>query len=347
MLAGSAGESYLWPMTHRLIFLGALGLLWCLASEANAQFDTYTYVTDRRFTDPTDLLGWQFRPNELEIPEERKSALSPGDYRFGITQNNLFVEGPDIAGVYSINNINPTEYGYMLLLMNARNPTLQGHLKVVLNDRRQADAVIFKRSPREKEMVFWLPLLSERDYRAEAEWFTDRRELFLPATDSLWGTEIRPFLLLDGLEGKQQRLTVDDSTYFRFSREIAYTVKDKKKRKKGEVSLVDSLGLTAEDLLADSTLREEAGVTVEERIADFLRFKTRLIYDDGGTKWVEEEHEIREVTERSDRKSGEADDKYEWEIELKNGERLGLYLDFQRHVSALVRGNQRFLMRGY
>jgi len=332
----------------QIIFRAAVLLLALVSAlPLRAQFDTYTYVSDRRFTDPTDLLGWQFRPAELEIKDESKSAFGPGDYRFGVTQNNLFVEGPEIAGVYSINNINPTEYGYVLNLMNARNPTLQGHLKVILNKNRQADAVIFKRSPREKEMVFWLPLLSERDYREEGNWFTDRKELFLPQIDSLWGQEIHPFLLLNQGSGKQQRLTMDDSTYLHFSREIHRTIKDKKKRKKGEVSLVDSLGLTIDDLLADSLLREEAGVIIEERIADFVRFKTRLIYDDGGTKWVEEMHEVKKVAERSDKKARDGGEKYLWEIELKNGERINLYLDTRRFVSSLEWGERWYLMRGF
>lgn len=312
-----------------------------------AQMDTYTYVTDRKFMDPTDLLGWQFRPEEMEIPEVSKKRVLPGDYRFGITQNNLFVEGDEIAGVYSINNMTPTEYGYILNLMNARNPTMQGHLKVILNKNRQADAVVFKRSPREKELVFWLPLLSEKEFQVEKDFFTDRRELFLPDIDSLWGQGIYPFLLIDRASGKQQRLTIDDSTYLHFSREIAYTIKDKKKRKKEEVSLVDSLGLTAEDLLADSLLMEEAGVMVESRIADFLRFKTRLIYDDGGTKWVDQQLEVRKVLERTDRKAQDGGEKYLWEIELKNGDRVNLYLDTYRFVSSIEWGERQYLMRGF
>jgi hypothetical protein len=312
-----------------------------------AQVDTYTFVTDRKFIDPTDLLGWQFRPEELEIPEERKQRILPGDYRFGITQSNLYVEGDEIAGVYSINNMTPTEYGYILNLMNARNPTMQGHLKVILNKNRQADAVVFKRSPRDKEIVFWLPLLSEKEFQVEKDYFTDRRELFLPEIDSLWGQGIYPFLLIDRVGGKQQRLTMDDSTYLHFSREIAHTIKDKKKRKKGEVTLVDSLELTVEDLLADSLLMAEAGVTVESRIADFLRFKTRLVFDDGGTKWVDQQFEVRKVQERTDRKAQDGGEKYLWEIELKNGDRVNLYLDTYRFVSSIEWGDRLYLMRGF
>lgn len=334
-------------MLRHLLFLLLSATALLAPLRIDAQMVGYTYVTDRKFTDPTDLLGWQFRPAELEIKDQGKTTFFAGEYRFGVTIGNLFVEGPEIAGVYSINNINPTEYGYILNLMNARNPTLQGHLKVILNKQRQADAVIFKRSPKEKEMVFWLPLLSESDFRAEASWFTDRKEIFLPHADSLWGRHIHPFLLMDQQSGKQQRLVMDDSTYLQFSREIDRSIKDKKKRKKGEVSLVDSLGLTIEDLMADSLLREEAGVTIEERIADFVRFKTRLVYDDGGTKWIEERHEIRRVTERADKKAREGGEKYLLEIELKSGDGLLLFLDTQRYVSSLEWGPRRYLMRGY
>jgi hypothetical protein len=324
-----------------------LSILLAMPILIQAQLDRYTYVTDRRFPDPTDLLGWQFRPSEMEIPESHKEKLLPGDYRFGITQNNLFVEGGDISGVYSINNINPTEYGYMLLLINARNPTLQGHLKVILNKGRQADAVIFKRSPSDPEIIFWMPLLSEKDFNVEKEWFTGRRELFLPEIDSLWGQSLAPFILIDLASNKQQRLQMDDSTALYFSREIAYEIKDKKKRKKGEVSLVDSLELTVEDLLADSMLREEAGVIVEQRIADFMRFKTRIYYDDGGTKWIEDTHEIKQITEKSDRKAQDSETKYMWEIELKNKDIVYLFFNSQRYATMLEWGSSRYLMRGF
>lgn len=311
------------------------------------QFDTYTYVSDRRFNDPTDLLGWQFSPGELEVKDEKKINLMPGEYKFGVTQSNLFVEGGEFTGVYSINNINPMEYGYILNLMNARNPTLQGHLKVILNKNRQVDAIVFKRSPKEKESIFWMPLLTAREYKLEGDWFTDRKELFLPVMDSLWTAQVHPFLVLDHIEGKQIKLTMDDSTYFHFSREIARSMKDKKKRKKGEVSLVDSLGLTIEDLLADTMLLEAAGVEIQERIADFVRFKTRLVYKDGGSKWIDELLEITKIQERMDKRESARDEKYLWELTIKNGDTMQLYFDNSRFITSIVWDGRRYLMRGF
>ncbi len=326
----------LWITALALLFTGTI---------ASAQFVSYTYVSDRKFQDPTDLIGWQFRPSELEIPDTRKSKFGPGEYSFGVTQNNLFIEGPDIAGVYSINNINPAEYGYILNLMNARNPTLQGHLKVILNKYRQADAVIFKRSPNEKEIIFWLPLLSQKEYDTNGQWYTDRREIFLADKDSLWGTSIKPFLLIDQVNKKQQILAIDDSTSFHFTREIEHTLK-KKKLKKKEVDLIDSLQLSIDNLLADSSLLVETGARIETDIVDYLTFKTRLLYEDGGTEWVEKHLEIKALDEKVDKNAPDGGEKYLLEVSLKNGELLFVYLDTWRNVSSVEWGPRRYLMRG-
>lgn len=320
-------------------------ILLLAGSMASAQFVSYTYVSDRKFQDPTDLIGWQFRPSELEIPDTRKSKFGPGEYSFGITQNNLFIEGPEIAGVYSINNINPAEYGYILNLMNARNPTLQGHLKVILNKYRQADAVIYKRSPNDKEIIFWLPLLSQKEYDTKGEWYTDRRELMLLHVDSIWGASIMPFLLIDLQSDKQQILSIDDSTSFRFTREIEHTLK-KKKLKKKEVDIIDSLQLTIEDLLADSTLLAESGARIETDIVDYLTFKTRILFDDGGTEWVEKRLEIKGIDEKVDKNAAEGGEKYLWEVTLRNGEIIHVFLDTWRHVSSIEWGPHLYLMRG-
>ena len=92
-------------MNDRLLYL----ILFCLLTgiQLPAQ-NTYSYISDRKFKDPTDLIGYDFRPNLLEIREEREEELDAGSYSFGITMNNLYVDGPGIKGVYSINNINTT-----------------------------------------------------------------------------------------------------------------------------------------------------------------------------------------------------------------------------------------------
>ena len=155
--------------------------------------EDYSYISDRKFKDPTDLMGYDFVPGIMEIKGESQEELGPGEYSFGVTQANLFVKGEGIEGVYSINNINTTDYGYKLLLMNARNPTIQGHLKMVLNNREQVDALIFKRTTNEQELIFYQAQMSEDQRHEEDAFFSGRWEQELEHQDSIWGMTIRPF----------------------------------------------------------------------------------------------------------------------------------------------------------
>ena len=191
----------------------------------------YSYVTDRKFKDPTDLLGYNFVPYRLEIKDEKEENISAGSYSFGITQNNLYVTGKDIEGVYSINNINPTKFGYQLTLMNARNPALQGHLKVVVNNRKQVEALIFKRSTKDKETIFLLSPLSEDQKAKEEKYYTDKNELIIDHPDSLWGKSIYPFLGLFKANGKQEKFLTSDSVFVKFEKRTTIIEKKLKEKK--------------------------------------------------------------------------------------------------------------------
>ncbi len=199
---------------------------------AIAQED-FTYISDRKFFLPNDLIGYDFRPNFMEIPHEVEQELSPGEYSFGISRSNLYVDGGDIKGVYSVNNINPTDYGYKLALMNARDPTIQGHLKVILNRKAQVEALVFKRSNKEKEIIFYQTPISERLFNQERDYFTDKHDVVIEEQDSIWGKKIYPFIRIhhdDG--GVQERLQIADSTHIEFIEKITVIEKKKKKKKK-------------------------------------------------------------------------------------------------------------------
>ena len=64
-----------------LFFLGI-----CFFLPAQEQ---YSYISDKKFKDPSDLIGYNFFPSFMEIRDEREEELSPGKYSFGITLNNL------------------------------------------------------------------------------------------------------------------------------------------------------------------------------------------------------------------------------------------------------------------
>lgn len=214
-------------------FLFALSLM-CNSVFAQKQ---YSYMTDRIFRDQLDLYGYNFVPNQMEIPNEGQKELRMGEYSFGVLGANLYVDGEDIKGVYSINNIDPADYGFKLNLMNARDPTIQGHLKVILTKYGHVDALVFKRSTKEKEMIFFLPEIPKNLRQKERDYFTDRWEVPLTDIDKLWGQTYYPFLRVHDDQNIQERLQLKDSTSITFIEKITKTEKKqrgKKKRTKDE-----------------------------------------------------------------------------------------------------------------
>lgn len=189
-----------------------------LICSAYVQAQHYSFISDRRFFEPADMIGYDFKPCALEIPNEEERKIDPGEYSFGITFNYLYAKGEGIEGVYNINNMQPTDFGFKILLMNARNARLQGHLKVIQNKYGMVEALIFKRSSNEKEIIFYLSPISKELNEKEKDYFTDRGELIVDHQDSIWGQKIRPFLIMHMEENVQQRLQLADSTYIKIGR---------------------------------------------------------------------------------------------------------------------------------
>ena len=219
--------------------------IFCLAVSlaAQAQNDQFSYISDRRFTSPDQLMGYDFKPAMREVPGEEPKEIKVGEYSFGITRKNLYVEGGDIRGVYNLNEINTTEYGYILRTMNARDPTVQGHLKIVVDEIGQVEGLIFKRSNNDKEVIYFLRMIPEEVAAAELEYFTNKGALNIPTLDSLWsGIEVRPFLrIFNSMGGIQQRVLPSDSVSLRFYHITTIEEKDNKlaaltkgRRKKGD-----------------------------------------------------------------------------------------------------------------
>jgi len=323
-----------------------LFLLLTFAKIADAQ---YTYITDRRFFDPTDLIGYDFRPDRMEIPDEMEDEISAGDYSFGISFNNLFVEGENIKGVYNINNISPTDYGYKLLLMNARDARLQGHLKVILNKYAMVELLIFKRSPDEKEIIFYLPPIPKKLQQQERGYFTDRGEMLVEDPDSLWGQKIIPFHRIYTDQNIQQPLSMRDSTNISFVKEVTVEEKIKKtkpvKKKKKEKN-------KEEEVSMEEVMNAEVDtVVVEKKVKIITKYyvilRSILTYDDGTQEDKTWKFETKKVNTRQDDNAKLDEEKYEWEFVTEKGEEIKLYLNGDNTISTMNIGNQRYLMRGF
>lgn len=325
-----------------------------LFSHINFAQKSLSYISDRKFNDPTDLLGYNFRPSTLEIKDVKKQNLVPGSVAFGITNNNLFVEGEGIKGVYNVNNINSTEFGYKLLLMNARDATLQGHLKIILNKKREAEALIFLRSSKDKEMIFFLSPIPPDFAKKEAEYFTDRGEKKFFHGDSLWGKQVRPFLILHQKERVQERIEMKDSIIFSFAEKVTIIDKTKKKDKEKETKKDDK----AENASSETNKVADEKPTSPSQPAKvdpknikivkehFAYLRQILKYDDGAIEDKETEFLIKNYSIKEDKKMDYEGDRYLLLLETNKGD-INIFLNGDKAVNSIEFNGKAYLMRGY
>jgi hypothetical protein len=292
----------------------------------------YSFISDRKFTNITDLIGYQFKPNEREVKDVGKDAIAAAEVAFGVTQNNLYVTGPGIKGVYSINNMIPTEYGYQLKLMNANDPTLQGHLKLFLNDSKQVDALMFKRSPREKEAIYYQAEIPLQLNENETGFFTDRNELQLLTADSIWGKIFHPFLALDRNTRIQERFQMSDNVYIAFVEKV--TVIDKSKKKENATS-------------ADNEQKEEKDKKVKIIKEHFANIHIPELDEKGAIVDRTYNYLIESVTFKEDTRAGNADDHFQIILKPKGEKEIMIYLNVNKAVSFVDIEGKRYLSRGF
>ena len=339
--------------------ISSIVLLFFLANCLQAQH--YTYITDRRFFEPAEMIGYDFKPGAMEIPNETKRDIDPGEYSFGITANNLYIKGEGIQGVYNINNMQPADFGFKILLMNARDARLQGHLKVIQNKYGMVEALIFKRSTNDKEIIFYLLPISGDLMEKEKEYFTDRGELAIEDKDSIWGTTVRPFHIMHLRENVQQRLQMADSTYFTFTEEISIEEKEvKKKNKKDNLTITEenaSQEITAE-LPSAQAQSDEAGsndslavnapeIKVKITKEYFLTVYSSFINDMGVKEQVSSKYPIRRINEKEDESAGMHEERFLWECVNDKKEIINVYLNGDHTISTIVIGDKKYLMRGF
>jgi hypothetical protein len=291
------------------LFLGIVG---------KAQEKQFTFVSDRKFTTSSDLLGYTFIPAFIVYPDKNDIEHSPevdlgiGEFSFSISPSYLYIEGQDIEGVYSINSINPTEYGFIIATMNARNPMIQGHLKITLNNKSQVEALIFKKSTDTKEVVYKLAEIPEYLEKSEADYFTNK-DSGLITINNIWNQNFRPFIRISE---QQQRLRVEDSTVIAITLD---TIKIQKKKKE--------------------IIEIERFITISYEGFD----------DDGNRKKYEQKYGVKNLKERMSREDNATYDKYLIEVEVKGlpEKYIYFYLNQKRAVSIIELGPNRFMIRGY
>ncbi|MBK9017768.1 MAG: hypothetical protein IPM82_29045 [Saprospiraceae bacterium] len=318
-----------------------------LATWVQAQ---HSYLSDRRFYTPDELIGYDFKPSVKEVPNERQEELTPGQYSFGITHTNLYVKGEGLEGVYNINNMQPEDYGFKLTLMNARDARLQGHLKVILNKYGMVETLIFRRSPSDKETIFYLPAIPGKLKDEEKAYFTDRGELVFEEPDSIWGKKFYPFFRVHTLDKVQERLRMKDSTSISFVEEITIEEKEVKKKKKDKDSAaatVDSLAVDAATLPVDSTAAASPDKKVKITKEYFVVVRSIVQFEDGMREDKSWKHQVKRVSVKEDEQAGAQEERFQWEFVNDKKEKIVLYLNGDHTVSSMIIEDKKYLMRGF
>ena len=303
-----------------LLLLPLLGL---------AQRD-YTFVTDRNFFDVEMLLGYDFRPYQVEIPDQMERTIRPGEYAFGITRSLLYVEGPEIKGVYQISSIAPAEYGYLLTIINARDARLSGHLKVILNKYSHAEALVFRRSPNDPEIIFYMANLPDKRRLSEKDFFTNWDELRIEHPDSLWGKSFAPFFRVHLETGIQERLQMEDSTFLSFEEVI--TIEEKTK----DIPAADSLSSDTTIVVKTKEIREY-----------FVVVRTILQFDDGTKQDITERYPVKKIVEREFQTPSLNEERFEYECSTAKGDPIRMTFNSRHALAAIVVDGKKYEVRGY
>lgn len=309
----------------------------------------YSYTTDRKFSGPEKFLGYSFVPSlKINPKQDIEQDLDPGAISFGIDRNYLYIKGEEESGAYNLTQIRPTEYGYKLELMNARDAQIQGHLKIIMMPGNFVEALIFRKSQKHDEIVYYLPEIEKNLENKEKEYFTDRADLFIENEEGLWGKTIRPFLLIEKV---QTRFRMQDSMKVSFIEviEVIDKTKQPKAKETDTIPVKPYIPVTVEalDTLDLEVLKKNKNIKIIRTYSIHLSFIQTL--EDGSIKTMSNVYPINKVKEKMDSSAGPKGDKYQIEFGVGKlpGGLVHLYLDGERRVTSIDFGPDRYLVRGY
>jgi hypothetical protein len=315
-----------------------LTILMCSMTQGQ---NRYSYVEDLSFSDPTDFFGYQFVPAQKEIPRSSKFDLGPGDYSFGITANNVYVKyGPDKI-LYNTQSIQPTEYGYLLSLLNASNIAQKGHLKIILDRAGQARALVLKKEELADEEIYHLPQLDDFIKRRDREFYTDVIDLVIEKEDSLWNKEAYPYFMDDFAAPLRTVLQIKDTISFSFYEDIV--IEEKKKNRKDSVPVVDPETFDYKSVSQDSLDQLSEYISVDHK--KFLAFHYAEQQENGDYIMKENRHIIEKIKEKEDETARGLQERYMWELDLKKGGPIYLFFTEYRSLSSIEYEGRIYKMR--
>lgn len=218
-----------------IVFATAL-LLIPFLSFGQIKAKEYTHNSDFVITSAKDLYGFPIHPKEGRLSSSPMVAtVKLNLVEFRITPSTLYVIEKvkySSTGISSENDLKeykltiqqilPTASGYELVLMELRNPDIQGHLKVNLDAKYQIATLQFKPSPSEPERTYALFSVPNDINTRDGKFFSHEEETNgeIEAPLDIWAKKrpIFPFIetITHGEEIYKRRLYPSDRVKFAF-----------------------------------------------------------------------------------------------------------------------------------
>ncbi len=309
-----------------------------MASAQNAK--VYTYHNDHKVWNTDDVIGCTFVPTEREISDGkggmagRATRLGAGEVVIKVMRDYLYVTQNGAEVKFSVNQITTEKYGFKLALMDAQNPSLQGHLKIVRDENKYVRDLIFKRSREEKEIVFRQAEPDKRTEQAYAKDFTHKDSIKLETKEAFWKKSFKPFFQVSG---EQTRLYKDDEVVISFTQDTVIVKKAKVPSAKDSVLIA-----------AGKKKAEKDKIKIIEQI--HLRY---MEIDEnnpsGARKEVKLDYPIASInrTVNNGQEEQDKDIRYRYELKLEGSKDAFLvFLTEKQTVSVIVIGEFSYLMRG-
>lgn len=174
-----------------------------------AQVGKYTFVEDRQFLYAQDLAGYTFIPYRGKLSNAHfDDPVKEGLVQFSVTTTGVEIieqvtfstggisgENKSKPLKMSIPRIDKKAYGFELVLMDMRNPNIQGYLQFYAN-RGYVHTIKYKPEPSATERTFFvLPLPDYQDER-DGKFFTHDKDHNIDDFKEIFGERIYPFAVL-------------------------------------------------------------------------------------------------------------------------------------------------------
>lgn len=174
-----------------------------------AQVGKYTFIEDRQFLYAQDLAGYTFIPYRGKL----SNAHFDDPVKEGLVQISVTTTGVEItervtfstSGIsgeneskplkMSIPRIDKKDYGFELVLMDMRNPNIQGYMQFYAN-RGYIHTIKYKPEPSATERTYSILPLPDYQGKRDSKYFTHEKDYKIDDFEAIFGERIYPFAML-------------------------------------------------------------------------------------------------------------------------------------------------------